>query len=140
VLLRQRPAAAAANQQPQEPPVVKDLGTFDGVARDLRESPYFFDLDLGDVPDGPYLLAVEVMNQGERIGTAPLSVALRKGVDELAARLEADAKRAPDSVRADILSPSDRLKSATTGSTPHMKSCRTGCTCRRRTTGRRRSR
>src|SRR3954469_25955958 len=92
VMLRQRPSAPAPNQPPQEPPLVKDLGSFDGVARDLRESPYFFDLDLSDVPDGPYLLAVEVMNEGERIGVAPLTVALRKGVDELAVRLEADAK------------------------------------------------
>jgi poly(3-hydroxybutyrate) depolymerase len=115
VMLRQRPAPPAPNQPPQEPPLVKDLGSFDGVARDLRESPYFFDLDVSDVPDGPYLLAVEVMNEGERIGVAPLTVALRKGVDELSVRLEADAKRAPESVRADILYPIDRMKNVNRG-------------------------
>ena len=115
VVLRQRPAPPAPNQPPQDPPLVKDLGSFDGVARDLRESPYFFDLDVSDVPDGPYLLAVEVMNQDERIGTASLAVALRKGVDDLAARLEADAKRAPESVRADILYPIDRMKNVNRG-------------------------
>src|SRR3954449_9502998 len=52
VMLRQRPAPPTPNQPPQEPPLVKDLGSFDGVARDLRESPYFFDLDVSDVPDG----------------------------------------------------------------------------------------
>ena len=41
--LHKRPAPPAPGQQPQEPPLVKDLGTFDGVARDLRESPFFFD-------------------------------------------------------------------------------------------------
>ena len=115
VVLRQRPAPPAPNQPPQDPPLVKDLGSFDGVARDLRESPYLVDLDLSDVPDGPYLLAVEVMNQGERIGTASLAVALRKGVDELAARLEADAKHAPEGVRADILYPIDRMKNVNRG-------------------------
>src|SRR3954470_169613 len=115
VVLRQRPAPPVPNQPQQEPPLVKDLGSFDGVARDLRESPYFFDLDVSDVPDGPYLLAVEVMNEGERIGVAPLTVAVRKGVDELAVRLEADAKRAPESVRADILYPIDRMKNVNRG-------------------------
>jgi hypothetical protein len=68
VALRKRPAPAAPNQPPPEPAIVKDLGTFDGVARDLRESPFFFDLDLHDVADGPYLLTVDVSNQDERIG------------------------------------------------------------------------
>src|SRR6266850_2146771 len=77
VALRQRPAPAAPNPPPQEPAIVKDLGTFDGVARDLRESPYFFDLDLHEVADGPYLLTIDVSNEGERIGSAALTVALR---------------------------------------------------------------
>jgi poly(3-hydroxybutyrate) depolymerase len=113
--LRRRPAPPAPNQPPQEPPIVKDLGTFEGVARDLRESPYFFDFDVADVADGPYLLAVDVLNQGERIGSAGLMVALRKGVDDLAARLESDAKRAPDRVRADILFPIDRMRNVNRG-------------------------
>ena len=63
VALRQRPAPPAPNQPPQEPAIVKDFGTFDGVGRDLRESPYFFDLELQDVADGPYLLTVDVLNR-----------------------------------------------------------------------------
>src|SRR5262249_45286114 len=113
--LRKRPLPPAPNQPPQEPPVVKDLGTFDGVARDLRESPFAVDLDVADVPDGPYLLAVDVTNQGERIGGATLMVALRKGVDQLAARPEADAGKAPESVRADILFPVDRMQNVNRG-------------------------
>ena len=62
VALRQRPAPPAPNQPPQEPAIVKDFGTFEGVGRDLRESPYFFDLELQDVADGPYLLTVDVLN------------------------------------------------------------------------------
>ena len=115
VTLRKRPAPAAPNQAPQEPPVVKELGTFDGVARDLRESPFFFDLDLHDVADGPYLLNVEVSNQGEPIGSSSLAVALRKGVDDLTTRLEADAKRAPENLRAEILFPVDRMRNVNRG-------------------------
>src|SRR6187200_3051819 len=84
VVLRKRIVTPPApGQRPPDPPVVKDLGTFDGVGRDLRESPYFFDLDLHDVPAGAYTLAVEVLNQGQSIGLAPLQIAVRKGVDEL---------------------------------------------------------
>jgi len=36
ITLHQRPAPPAPGQQPQTPPLVKDLGTVDGVARDLR--------------------------------------------------------------------------------------------------------
>src|SRR5215831_1465132 len=42
--LRKRPAPPAAGQQPQGPPeIVKDLGRFAGVPRDLRESPFPFE-------------------------------------------------------------------------------------------------
>src|SRR5215212_2243808 len=56
VTLRQRPAPAVAGQPQPQPSLVKDLGMFDGVARDLRESPFSFELDLHDVADGPYML------------------------------------------------------------------------------------
>jgi poly(3-hydroxybutyrate) depolymerase len=116
VVLRQRIVAPPApGQRPADPPVVKDLGTFDGVARDLRESPFFFDLDLHDVADGPYNLGVEVLNHGEPIGYVPLSIAVRKGVDELAARLEETAARAPEALRAEILFPVDRMKNVNRG-------------------------
>jgi len=60
VALRKRPTPPAPNQPAPEPAIVKDLGTFDGVARDLRESPFFFDLDLHD----PRLDLLE----GQRLG------------------------------------------------------------------------
>ena len=115
VALRQRPAPPAPNQPPQEPAIVKDLGTFDGVGRDLRESPYFFDLDLQDVADGPYLLTVDVLNDNERIGGAALTVALRKGLGELTTRLETAAARASDDLKAEILFPIDRMKNVNRG-------------------------
>ena len=113
--LHKRPAPTAPGRTPEEPPLVKDLGTFDGVSRDLRESPYFFDVDLKDVADGAYLLNVEVSNQGQSIGSTSLAIALRKGVDELAARLEADAAKAPEALRAEILFPIDRMANVNRG-------------------------
>ena len=115
VALRQRPAPPALNQPSPEPPIVKDFGTFDGVARDLRESPYFFDLELQDVADGPYLLTVEVQNDNQRIGGAALNVVLRKGLGELTARLEAAAARASEDLKAEILFPIDRMKNVNRG-------------------------
>jgi poly(3-hydroxybutyrate) depolymerase len=112
--LHTRPAPVAG-QPPQAPPLVKDLGTFDGVPRDLRESPYFFDVDLHDVADGGYLLNVEVSNDGQAIGSSSLPIALRKGVDALAAQLEADAAGAPEALRAEILFPIDRMNNVNRG-------------------------
>ncbi len=105
----------APGQPAQAPPLVKDFDTVDGVARDLRESPHFFDVDLHDVADGPYLLNVEIANQGQPIGSSSLQIALRKGVDDLAARLEAAAARAPEALRAEILFPIDRMKNVNRG-------------------------
>ena len=115
VTLRKRPAPAAPGQTAPEPPVVKDLGTFDGVARDLRESPFPFELDLHDVADGPYVLVAEVSDPSTSLGAAALPIALRKGLDDLAGRLEADASKAPESVRAEILFPIDRMKNVNRG-------------------------
>jgi len=107
--------AAAPNQPSPTPEIVKDLGSFDGVARDLRESPFFFDLDLRDVPDGAYFLGVEVVDEQTSLGRTALPIALRKGVDDLVARLEADAARAPEALRAEILFPVDRMRNVNRG-------------------------
>jgi len=115
VALRQRPAPPAPNQQPQEPAIVKDFGTFEGVGRDLRESPYFFDLDLQEVADGPYLLTVDVLSEDQWIGGTALAIALRKGLGELTTRLESAAARASDDLKAEILFPIDRMKNVNRG-------------------------
>jgi len=115
VSLRKRPVPAAPNQQPTAPELVKDLGTFDGVARDLRESPFPFDLDLHDVADGGYVLVADVTDQSTSLGAAALPIALRKGLDDTITRLESEAKRAPDAVRAEILFPVDRVRNVNQG-------------------------
>ena len=114
-LLRTRPVAAAVGQTPPPQQVVKDLGRFDGVARDLRESPYFMDLDAHDVADGTYQLAIEVMDDSRSLGAATLVVNFRKGLDAEVAQLEEGAKRAPANLRADILFPVDRMRNVNRG-------------------------
>jgi poly(3-hydroxybutyrate) depolymerase len=115
--LRKRPPAPVPGQQAAQgpPEIVKELGSFDGVPRDLRESPFPFEADLHDVADGAYLMTVEVSDEGKALGVASLAIALRKGLDDVVARLEAVAKQAPDSVRADILFPVDRMKNVNRG-------------------------
>jgi poly(3-hydroxybutyrate) depolymerase len=114
--LRKRPAPPAPGQQPQGPPeIVKDLGRFDGVPRDLRESPFPFEADLRDVANGGYLVTVDIDDEGKPLGFASLSIALHKGLDDTVTRLEADATRAPESVRAEILFPVDRMTQVNRG-------------------------
>jgi poly(3-hydroxybutyrate) depolymerase len=110
VTVRQRPAPVQGGAPPAPGAIVKDLGTFDGVARDLRESPYALELDVHDVPDGTYQLNIEVLDGDRSLGTSTLLINLRKGLDDLVARLEADAKKAPENLRADILFPVDRMR------------------------------
>jgi poly(3-hydroxybutyrate) depolymerase len=114
VVLRQRPTLTPG-QPPQPGQVVKELGTFDGVARDLRESPFPFDLDVHDVADGQYQLTVEVLNQNTALGLATLTIALRKGLDATVAALETDAQSAPEALRAEILFPVDRMRNVNRG-------------------------
>jgi len=113
--LRQRPSAAPAGGTAPPPAIVKDLGSFDGVGRDLRDSPFPLDLNLQGVVDGTYQLVVEVSDSSRSLGAATLLIAVRKGLDETVAKLEADAKRAPEGVRADILFPIDRMRAVNRG-------------------------
>src|SRR5438034_1403127 len=79
--------------------LVKDLGTFDGVERDLRESPFPFELDVHDVANGAYVLTVEVADGATPLATVSLTIALSNGLDEQVSRLESAAKTAPDDLK-----------------------------------------
>jgi poly(3-hydroxybutyrate) depolymerase len=114
-VLRKRPGPSSPGTTPPPGETVKDLGTFDGVARDLRDSPLRLDLDVTNVPDGTYQLAVDVLDLSRPLGGATLLVHLREGLDDTVARLEADAKRAAEGLRADILFPVDRTRQVNRG-------------------------
>ncbi len=114
-VLRKRPGPASPGATPPPGETVKDLGTFDGVARDLRDSPHRLDLNVDNVPDGTYQLAIDVLDGSRPLGGATLLVHLRKGLDDTVARLEAEARRAAEGLRADILFPVDRTRQVNRG-------------------------
>ena len=105
--LRQRIAGAAANAPLA---IVKELGTFVGVPRDLRDTPFVIDADLSDVADGSYVMAVDLLDSARTLGTASLPIVVRHGLNALAARLEAAAAQASEPVRSDLRFPVERLR------------------------------
>jgi predicted esterase len=104
-----RPGAAAA----AEPPRI--LGTFDGMSRDLRESPFPIEVDLAGIEDGAYVIESEVLDGATSLGTATLSVFLHKGLDAKLKALETSAASVAESVRADVIYPADVIKNVNRG-------------------------
>jgi len=112
--LRRRPAPSATNRNPALE-TVKELGMFDGVSRDLRESPLFVDADVSGVPDGSYEIAVDVVDSARTLGTASLAIVLRNGLDDEIAKLERAAKTVEEPLRSDVLYPVDRMRHVNRG-------------------------
>jgi poly(3-hydroxybutyrate) depolymerase len=115
--IRPQPAVAApaATAPPAAPAATTELGRFEGVARDLRESPLAMDLDLSKVADGNHVLAVEV-KEGERtLGTATLRLAVHAGLERRLRQLETAAASAPADVRADLRYPADYIRKINRG-------------------------
>jgi poly(3-hydroxybutyrate) depolymerase len=110
VRLQKRRALATASAE-----LVKDLGKFDGVSRDLRESPHHIEVDVNDVPNGTYQLEVEIFDDARSLGTTTLAVNLYKGLDALVAQLEDAASRAPEDLGAEIRFPVDRMRNVNRG-------------------------
>jgi predicted esterase len=105
-----RPGAPAAPAQPS-----RMLGTFDGMSRDLRESPFAVDLDLAGIADGAYVLEAEVLDGATSLGTASLGVFLHKGLDAKLKALESAAAAVAEGVRADVVYPADVIKNVNRG-------------------------
>ena len=120
VTLRQRPAPApgAAAAQPPAEAVVKDLGTFDGVSRDLRDVPFLMEMNLAGVEPGQYRLRADVAEGSRPLGTVTLGVAIEKGLDARLARLEEAAASVAESVRADLRYPADYIRKVNLGRIP----------------------
>jgi poly(3-hydroxybutyrate) depolymerase len=114
VLLRRSGANSFLAAAPAET-VVKDLGTLDGVGRDLGESPFPIEVDLSGVADGAYILTAEVFDQARSLGTAALGIELLKGLDALVARLEQAAANVTGPARDEILFPVDRVRNVNRG-------------------------
>jgi poly(3-hydroxybutyrate) depolymerase len=114
VSLRQRPRTSGEETPSQEPPP-RLLGTFQGVSRDLRESPYPLELDLVATADGAYLVDAEVFDGETPLGTTSLGVVLHKGIDARLRVLETGAAGIAAAVRADVLYPGDYIRNVNRG-------------------------
>ena len=107
--VRPRVAPARAGEPPPATPR-RDLGTFDSVSRDLRDSPLSMELDLGAVNDGAMIVEVEVFDGATSLGSASLNVFVSKNLDARLRALESKAAGAPASIRADIAYPADVIR------------------------------
>jgi len=105
--LKQRPAGAVPGTALG---LVRELGTFDGVPRDLRDTPFVIDADLTGVADGAYIVSVELRDSARTLSTASIGIVVRNGLDATVTRLEAAAAKAAEPLRSDLRFPIDRLR------------------------------
>ncbi len=123
VRLRTRPAAARPGSAPapmERPPI--EIGTFDSVSRDLRESPLSMELAMTGAPDGAYLLEAEVLDGTTSIGSTTIGVVLQKGLDARLRALDAAAPALPEAVRADVTYPADYIRNVNRGRSASARS------------------
>ena len=112
LLKRQAPATAAGAQALV---LVRDFGTFDGVSRDLRESPFSVELDLSAIPDGAYVIEAGVVDAAAPFGATRLGIVLQKGLDARLRALDAGAATVPEALRADVRYPGDYVRNVNRG-------------------------
>ncbi|HUQ89946.1 MAG TPA: alpha/beta fold hydrolase [Vicinamibacterales bacterium] len=117
VRIRKRvpPSSAPSAAEGKPAPGPRELGTFDGVSRDLRETPYAIELDLAAVEDGPHVIEAEMFDGATPIGTVSLGVFLHKGLDAKLKALDTAAATASPAVRADVMFPADYIKNVNRG-------------------------
>lgn len=115
VALRKRPPTPAGAPAPPALVTVKELGVFDGLGRDLRESPFAMELDVAGVEDGAYVVETQVVEGTTPIATTALGVVLHKGLDARLRALEAAAPSVIPSVRADVTYPADYIRNVNRG-------------------------
>src|SRR5688572_6536364 len=115
VRIRKRVPPARAGSAVPPPPAPRELGAFDGVSRDLRETPYAIELDLAEVEDGAQVIEAEVFDGTTSLGAASLGVFVHKGLDAKLKTLDTAAAAVAPAVRADVLFPADYIKNVNRG-------------------------
>jgi predicted esterase len=114
VSIRKRVPPARGGAPAPPPPPSRELGTFDGVSRDLRESPFAMELDLAGVEDGAMVIQAEVFDGATSLGATSLGVFVHKGLDAQLKTLEASAAASP-ALRDDVLFPGDFIRNVNRG-------------------------
>jgi len=115
VSLRKRTPPAPGSMTPSPTTLVKELGAFDGISRDLRESPFAIELDLAGVDDGVYVIETQVLDGATAIATTTLGVVLHQGLDARLRALETAAPSVIAGVRADVTYPADYIRNVNRG-------------------------
>jgi predicted esterase len=113
VSIRKRAPAGRAPQPAPSPSVA--LASFDGLSRDLRESPFPMEVSVASMEDGAFVIETEVLDGTTPLGQATLNVFLSKGLDARLKALETAAAAAPEAVRADVLYPADFIRNVNRG-------------------------
>ena len=113
--LMRRAAASGPQTAPVPLTLVRELGVFDGVSRDLRESPSLMELDLSGVADDTYLLEAELRDGATAVATTALQLVVRRGLDAHLRALESAALTATPRVRADLRYPADYIRRVNLG-------------------------
>ena len=115
--LKRRAAASASAPQAASAALtlVHELGVFDGVSRDLRESPNAMELDLSSAADGTYVLEAELRDGASALATTLLQVVVHRGLTARLQALERAAATLPQGVRADVRYPSDYIRKVNLG-------------------------
>ena len=93
----------------------QELGSFDGLGRDLRETPFPMEVTVSSFDDGAFVIETEVFDGATSLGAAAMTVFLNKGLDARLRALEAAAASAPEHLRADVLYPADVIKNVNRG-------------------------
>jgi predicted esterase len=115
VSLLQRAQPTRPGEPPPAPVLVREVGSFDGVSRDLRESPFPMEVSVAGVADGSYILQAEVFDGATPLGASRLNVFLKNGLDLRLKTLETAATAVADTVRADVLYPADFIRNVNRG-------------------------
>lgn len=113
VSIRKRTAPSRTGKPVPEPS--NELATFDGLSRDLRESPLHMEVSVAGMVDGAFAIETEVFDGATSLGAATLNVFLNKGLDARLAALEAAAATVPEAVRADVVYPADFIRNVNRG-------------------------
>ncbi len=105
---------ARANQIGEK---IQDVGTFDGVSRDLIDNPFPFDIKLSAVPDGRVIVRAEAFEGSQSLGAATLPIEVHRGLDDRLQRLEGGALQASvfPAFRDEVLYPIDYIRNVDRG-------------------------
>jgi predicted esterase len=115
VSIAKRPAPAGPGAPAAPASAPRELGTFDGMSRDLRESPFAIEVDLAGIEDGSYTLSAAVFDGTTPLGGASLNVFLHQGLDARLRALESGAASVIDAVKPDVIYPADLIRNVNRG-------------------------